>query len=252
MRWDPTQYLKFERPRLQPGLDLLHRLTRLTPRRVVDLGCGTGELTALLARQFSQAQVTGLDRSEQMLRRAREAHPELTFAQADAATWMPQVRPDVLFSNAALHWVADHQTLLPRLLDCVFEGGALAVQLPRNFEAPSHTLIREVATQLGLLERLALPDEPVLSAQRYHELLSPHASALDIWETTYLHELEGEDPVFEWVKGTALLPVQERLDEETFERFAERYRQALRQAYPPGEDGRTLFRFRRLFILARR
>jgi trans-aconitate 2-methyltransferase len=252
MAWDPSQYLRFAGPRFQPGIDLIHRLPELDTRCVVDLGCGTGDLTALLAARFPRARVVGLDNSREMLAKARASHPELAFEEADAAIWSPRFKPEVLFSNAALQWVPDHDELLPRLLSCVAEGGVLAIQMPRNFDQPSHTLIREVARELGVLGRLALRQDPVRSPADYYDLVAPHAAELEIWETVYLHALEGEDPVFEWTRGTALLPVFQALDGEELEGFLGEYRRRLSRAYPRRPDGRTLFPFRRVFVLARR
>ncbi len=250
MAWDPSQYLRFAGPRFQPGVDLIRRIPEVEARYVVDLGCGTGDLTALLAARFPSARVVGLDNSPEMLAKARASHPELSFSEADAETWAPEVTPDVLFSNATLQWVPDHARLLPRLLACVAEDGVFAVQMPRNFDQPSHTLIREVARDLGVLERLSLRQEPVLPPASYYDLLSTHARSLDIWETEYLHALEGEDPVLEWTKGTALLPVFEALSGQEREAFVSEYRRRLANAYPPRSDGRTLFPFRRVFIVA--
>ena len=253
MGWNPSQYLRFAGPRFQPGVDLINRLPELEPRNVVDLGCGTGDLSALLAARFPQARVVGLDNSPEMLTKARASHPELSFEEADAATWTPsKEKPQLLYSNAVLQWVPGHERLFPRLLECVAEGGVLAIQMPRNFDQPSHTLIREVAREMGVLQRLQLREEPVHEPARYYDLLAPRASAVEIWETEYLHALEGEDPVLEWTKGTALLPVFDVLEGEERDNFVREYRKRLGGAYPRRSDGMTLFPFRRLFIVARR
>ena len=252
MAWNPSQYLRFAGPRFQPGVDLIHRIPEVEARHVVDLGCGTGDLTALLAARFPNARVVGLDNSPEMLAKARTNHPGLAFDEADAATWTPEVKPEVLFSNAVLQWVPDHAWLFPRLLSCVAEGGVLAIQMPRNFDQPSHTLIREVARDQGVLERLSLRPEPVMPPESYYDLLSKHARTLDLWETVYLHALEGEDPVLEWTRGTALLPVLEALSGREQDDFLGEYRRRLATAYPRRSDGRTLFPFTRLFIVASR
>ena len=250
MRWNPSQYVKFAGPRLQPGLDLIARLPELEPRRVVDLGCGTGELTALLAHRFPKAEVVGIDSSAEMLEKARARFPEIRFEQGDIADWSGPV--DVLFSNAALQWLDRHEQLLPRLLAQVAPGGVFAAQMPRNFDAPSHQRMRQLAAEAPWAGRIALREEPVFRPERYDELLRPGCAVLEIWETEYLHVLEGDDPVLEWTSGTALLPVKAALEGAEREAFIAGYRDALRQAYPRREDGRTLFPFRRIFLLARR
>ena len=168
------------------------------------------------------------------------------------ATWTPDAPFDLLFSNAALHWLPDHASLLPRLLGHLRPGGVLAVQMPRNFAAPSHTLLREVARVGPWADSLArhLADEPVAAPEWYHDLLAPLAAAVDIWQTEYLHVLDGDDPVLNWVRGTALRPVIDALTPEDRMRFEAEYARRLRWAYPTRPDGRTLFPFRRLFIVA--
>jgi trans-aconitate 2-methyltransferase len=252
MHWNPSQYARFAGARMQPGLDLIARLPELEPRTVVDLGCGSGELTAALAARFLKASVTGVDSSEAMLERACAQFPELRWVSGDIAHWTPNRPADVVFSNAALQWVPDHDALFPRLLQSVAEGGVLAVQMPRNFEAPSHTELRALAAEPRWGGRIHLREAPVATPERYFDLLSPLASSVDLWETEYLHVLEGEDPVLEWVKGTALLPVFAALEGEEREAFVQAYRERLRRAYPRRADGRTLFPFKRLFLLARR
>ena len=253
MKWSPGQYQRFAEPRLRPGLDLLARLPDLpNARRLVDLGCGTGELTELLQARYAEATCVGVDNSEEMLVRARVRHPKLQFVVGDIATFAPAEPCDVVFSNAALHWVPDHAQLFPRLLGAVSRGGVLAVQMPHNFCEPSHVLLREVAHLPEWKTRVHLPEAPVLSPEQLYDVVVPHCREVELWETTYLHLLEGDDPVLEWIRGTAFLPVAEALDEEEQERFSAQYRRRLRDAYPRRKDGRTLFPFRRLFLLARR
>jgi trans-aconitate 2-methyltransferase len=178
--------------------------------------------------------------------------PETTWIEADLATWQPEQPADVLFSNAALHWLGDHGTLFSRLLGRLAPGGVLAAQMPNNFDAPSHTCIGETARDAPWRDRLAaiLRPAPVAAPADYHDWLTPHCRALDIWETTYLHVLEGEDPVLNWVKGTALRPLLAALDEQDRPAFEAACAARLAEAYPPRSDGRTLFSFRRLFIVA--
>ena len=250
--WDPAQYLRWSDHRLRPAVDLLQRVPLTSPARVVDLGCGTGNVTALLRARWPAAEVTGVDASPAMLERARTSDPEVEWVQADVATWAPPATVDVLFSNAALHWLDDHATLFPRLVSAVAAGGVLAVQMPRNFGEPSHTSIHELAVQprwRDRLEKLVRP-EPTKPPADYWELLAPRVTALEVWETIYTQALAGEHPVADFVKGSWLKPFLDALDPGERPAFENAYRARLASAYPPRADGTTLFPFRRLFIVA--
>lgn len=254
MAWNPEQYLKFAAPRLRPALDLMARVPIEAPRRVVDLGCGTGQITRLLAERWPGAAVTGVDASPEMLARARADGPALAWEQADLASWQPAAAPDLVFSNAALHWLPGHAALFPRLFGAVAPGGVLAVQMPRNFAAPSHTAIADTVHAGPWRDRLAplLRAAPVAEPAWYHGCLAPVAAELDLWETEYLQPLTGTDPVKEWTKGTWLAPFLAALPADEAAAFEADYAARVRAAYPVRPDGVTLFPFRRLFIVARR
>ena len=254
MPWDPVQYLRFADHRLRPGVELLARIDVERPRRVYDLGAGAGNLTRLLQERWPEAGVVGVENSAPMLERARAAQPEIEWEEADLSRWQAAEPAGVIYSNAALHWLGGHERLFPALLGMLAPGGALAVQMPRNFAAPSHTLIAEAARDgpwRDALEPL-LRASPVHEPAFYYDLLAPRAAGLDIWETEYLQVLEGEDPVKEWTKGSALVPLLEALPQAQREPFEARYAELVAAAYPRRADGRTLFPFRRLFIVARR
>lgn len=253
MAWDPAQYLKFADHRLRPAIDLLNRIDVAGPADVYDLGAGTGNVTRLLKRRWPNARVTGVDESPQMLAKAAAGAPEIAWLRADLATWRPPRPAEVIYSNAALHWLGDHDRLFPALLSLLARGGVLAVQMPRNFSAPSHTAIADAVRSgpwRARLEPLLRP-VPVADAAFYFDLLAPGAAALDIWETEYLQALEGERPVKEWTQGTWLRPLLDALDEPERSRFEACYAELVAQAYPRRPDGVTLFPFRRLFIVAR-
>ncbi len=257
MAWDPRQYLKFAGPRVRPGLDLLERIPDIPAKQIVDLGCGAGQLTAQLAGRWLDAQVTGVDSSADMLRQASEAFPaadwpRLTWREGDIDSWQADTAPDLIYSNAALHWLKRHDALFPNLLSQLAPGGVLAVQMPRNFDQPSHLLLHETLQKQGLSNRVGLEARPVKPPADYYEFLSPGAVSLDIWETQYLQVLSGEHPVLDWVKGAALRPVYDALSGADLEAFLADYGAALAEAYPKQSDGMTLFPFRRLFIIARR
>src|SRR5262249_17749696 len=250
--WDPSKYLEFAGPRLQPALDLLSRVPLAAPASVYDLGCGAGNVTRFLAERWPTAFVTGVDGSPAMLAKARAAAPSVPWEEADLQTWRPSRPANLLFSNAALHWLDGHAHLFPRLVADLSPGGVLAVQMPRNHGAPSHTEMVAAAEAGPWRERLrpTLRARPVAEPSLYYDVLAPHATRLDIWETEYLHVLEGTNPVVEGARGSALNPPLDARGGPERAGFVADYAPRVARAYPPRPDGRTLFPFRRLFILA--
>jgi trans-aconitate 2-methyltransferase len=252
-RWDPARYLTFADERGRPFVDLLARVPAGEGvRAVADLGCGPGNLTALLAERWPDATVTGLDSSPEMVERARRDGPGgVDFAVGDLRTWRPGSLVDVLVSNATLQWVPGHLDLLPDLVGHVAPGGWFAFQVPGNFDQPSHTVLHALASDrrfASYVEGVARPDAH--DAATYLEALLALGCEVDAWETTYLHLLTGEDPVFTWISGTGARPVLEALPEDRRADFEREYRGLLREAYPPGEHG-TVLPFRRVFAVAR-
>jgi trans-aconitate 2-methyltransferase len=249
--WDPSQYLKFADHRLRPAMDLLARVPESDPRAIWDLGCGAGNVTALIRRRWPEARIAGVDNSPDMLKQA-SAISGIDWIEGDVGTWSAPQPADLVFSNAVLHWIDGHARLFPHLLRQVARGGVLAVQMPRNFQAPSHVLLYETAAQGPWAPTLVplLRPSPVASPETYYDWLMPHATHLDIWETEYLHVLQGENAVLEWTKGTAVRPLLDRIDPALRDDFLAAYAAKLRQAYPRRADGMTLFAFRRLFIVA--
>lgn len=256
MKWDPGQYLShgFADLRLRPALDLLARVGAPAPARVVDLGCGTGNTTKLLAARWPAADVVGIDSSAEMLAQAEGERSGARFQQADIAGWRAEAPVDVVYSNAALQWVNGHEALFPHLARQLAPEGWLAVQMPRNHGAASHQAIIEAVEEGPWAERLrpVLRPAPVALPERYYAMLRPHCASIDIWETIYQQQLEGENPVVEWTKGSALRPLLAALEGDECRAFELAYAARIKTAYPPSADGRTLFPFRRLFIVARR
>lgn len=254
MGWDPTQYLKFAGERLRPAIDLLMRIPADTPASVVDLGCGTDNLTPMLQQRWPRAKITGVDGSREMLAKARADHPGTAFVQADVGTWRPPQPVDVLYSNATPHWLDGHEALIPELLDALTPGGWLAIQMPRNFGARSHVCVAETIEQGPWRVRLEphLRRRPVAEPQRYWQLLYGKAAALQIWEAEYLQVLQGDNPVAEYVKGSWLKQFLDRLEEPGRSAFEADYRARVLRDYPPEASGHTLFPFRRVFIVAQR
>ncbi len=252
MTWDPTQYLRFADQRRRPAIDLLARIGAENPSRVYDLGCGAGNVTKLLAQRWPQAQVVGIDSSASMLDKARAEAPAIEWRQADLAIWTADRPVDVLYSNAAIQWIDNHRVVFPALIAALAPGGTLAVQMPRNHGAPSHTEMAAAARGgpwKAKLEPL-LREQPVQPPAFYYDVLAGAGLKPDIWEVEYLQQLEGANAVMEWTKGTALKPLLDALDEPWRGQFLADYTARVNAAYPRRADGVTLFPFRRLFIVA--
>jgi len=246
LSWDPTQYLKFAGTRTRAASDLLARVPLESPASVVDLGCGPGNSTELLARRWPGAHVTGVDSSVEMLASARKALPEAVWVQADVATWKPEAPVDLIFANAVLHWLSDHEALLPRVMGLLAPGGVLAVQMPMNGDSPAHRRLRELAGSP------ADPGgwRPPLTADTYYRILAPHAASVDVWETEYQQVMSSLDDIVEWARGAALLPHLRSLGPGEADALLARVREGLAGLYTPQPDGKVLFPFKRLFIVA--
>jgi len=249
--WNPDIYMKFGDLRTRPALELASRCGPVEDL-IYDLGCGPGNSTQILAALNPGARLIGIDSSPEMLARAAEEGPtEATWQEADLTNWTAPEPADLIFSNATYHWLDGHEALFPRLLEGLKPGGKLAIQMPQNFAAPSHVLMRQIASKAPFRDKLApvLRPSPVGTPQDYYDMLAPLASSIDIWETEYAQILEGEDPVFHWVSGTALRPLMAALNEAQQATFAAQYQAALREAYPLRADGKTLFPFKRIFMV---
>jgi trans-aconitate 2-methyltransferase len=251
--WDPSTYLHFADERARPFHELLARIDASAPRHVVDLGCGAGNLTALLAERWPKARLTALDSSPDMVVAAREHGVDAEVG--DVRSWHPEPDTDVVISNAVLQWIPGHQELLVRWAGGLPLGAWLAFQVPGNFGAPSHALTRELAAAPRWRDALAgvvlRERDVVLDPDGYANLLADAGCVVDAWETTYLQRLSGDDPVLRWIRGTALRPIRAALDDPEWERFQAELAPRLRAAYPRRADGTTWFPFRRVFVLAR-
>jgi len=267
--WSARQYVQFEDERTRPVRDLLAALPPIDARSVIDIGCGPGNSTELLAARFAGATVGGLDSSADMIAAARRRLPGLRFDLADVERWAYEPGAgslgagsatgdappfDVILANAVLHWMPDHARLFPALAAKLAPGGALAVQMPDNLGEPAHCLMREIAADGPWAAKLAAAatSRPALSTpDRYDEVLSAAGCRVDIWRTTYYHALPGgAGAVVEWFKGSGLRPFIAPLDDEEREEFLTRYRSAVARAYPAKADGGVLLPFPRLFIIA--
>ncbi len=252
--WNPAQYLRFAGERLRPALDLLAQVPLDGPAHVVDLGCGAGNVTAILRQRFPGAEIVGVDGSAAMLEKARTTLPDCRFEQGDFFQWQPTQPLDLIFTNAALQWVDRHPTLFPRLLSFLAPGGVLAVQMPDMFDTPLRQIPYDLAATDAWAEHLrGVTSAPgILSANEYWDMLRPQVATLDLWRTTYMHALQGDNAVMEWASGSSLRAFLDRLPEERRDAFRQAYSDAARPHYPRRADGTTLLPFQRLFIVARR
>jgi trans-aconitate 2-methyltransferase len=250
MPWDPDRYLRFADYRTRPGIELLARIPDFEARHVVDLGCGTGHLTAMLQERWPVAEVVGIDSSVEMIDRARLDHPHMTWVVGDVATWEPTEPVDLIFSNATLHWLESHESLFKRLRSLLAPDGILAVQIPDNWSTPTHRIPADLldaddwpesARSALMRDRLSLPAD-------YARWLQP--ATVDLWRTTYYQQLTGDDPVWNWVTGSVLRPVLAALDAPDRDRFEEMARTRYHEAYPADKNGATTLPFSRLFMVA--
>ncbi|ALV44959.1 trans-aconitate methyltransferase [Arthrobacter alpinus] len=264
--WEPAKYVEFADFRNRPFFDLTSRITASAPRTVVDLGCGPGNLTATLAQRWPSAQVLGLDSSAAMVNEAQkltsqnDAGPTsrvsphtasgLSFGQKDITAWRPDDSTDVVVSNAALQWVPTHRELMVDWLAAMRPGAWLGVQVPGNFGAPSHVLMRELADSprwRKQLDGVLRHNDAVGEPAEYQELFLRAGARVEVWESTYNQLLRGENPVLEWVRGTGLRPVSAALEPADSKVFEQEYAALVAKAYPAGDYG-TIFPFRRIFM----
>jgi trans-aconitate 2-methyltransferase len=253
MTWDPEQYQRFGGERALPFHHLVAAVFDIDPLFVVDLGCGPGALTSTLLDRWPGASVIGVDSSPEMISRARQlAEPgRLLFELGDAGQWAAPQPVDLMLSNACFHWLDDHVSLFDHLLPQLADRGVLAFQVPANHQAPSHTILREICSLPAWRDQLGgLPKTGTKDPSWYLDELGSRGLDTRVWQTTYHHQLGGEDPVLEWVRGTTLRPVLERLSEDEQGAFESEYAPRLRAAYP-AEKGLTLFPFTRTFVVAR-
>ena len=253
--WNAAQYLKFQQQRTQPAIDLAARIPLEAPKKIVDIGCGPGNSTAVLQRRFPQAEILGVDSSPDMIAAAKQAHPDLQFRQCCVPEELSALGNDydVVFSNACIQWIPAHRTLLPQMMALLRTGGVLAVQIPVNHKEPIHQIIQQLAT--GETWKFHFPNPRIfyqLTMPEYYDLLGEVSAHFEIWETIYMHAMPSHHAIMEWYRGTGLRPYLAALSPELQAKFEQDVLDGVVQAYPVQKDGTVIFPFPRLFFLAQR
>ncbi|WP_026042351.1 trans-aconitate 2-methyltransferase [Pantoea sp. A4] len=251
--WDPVLYRQFEAERTRPALELLGRIPVTHPTRVTDLGCGPGNSTELLRQHWPDAQIIGLDNSPAMLVQARERLPDCFFVESDIQRWHPQSPQQIIYANASLQWVENHNQLIPHLVRQLAPEGVLAIQMPDNVNEPSHRLMREIAVRepfSQLIPAAIVERKQAFSTEHYYDLLTQNGCQVDIWRTTYFHVMPTVSAIVDWLRSTGLRPFLAQLNQEQQRLFLDAYLSELKNAYPQRADGRVLLAFPRFFIVA--
>ena len=255
MTWSAQRYLKFDNERTRAAVDLANHIDLDSPKYIVDLGCGPGNSTQVLRSQWPDADIIGLDSSPEMIAAAQDKYPDQHWQHQDAAAWAPSAPADLVYSNAALHWISNHAELLPRLIAHVAPGGALAFQIPSSTFPKVRELIHEISRQPKWDERMIGPRSALTMHPPgfYYDILVSHATRLDIWETEYQHVLDSKKAIVEWISSTGLRPFLAELNDET-ERveFLTELQHQVDRNYETQVDGKVLFAFRRTFVVAYR
>lgn len=252
-QWNAEQYLKFEKQRTRPAIDLSARIPIAHPKKIVDIGCGPGNSTAVLQQRFPEAEILGVDASDEMVRAAREAHPDLHFEKCDAQIDLPTIGTDydVVFSNACLQWIPDHPAMVRHMLDVLHPGGILAVQIPITGDEPIHKILMKLVQSPQWKQSFLRPRAMYcLTPSSYYDLLSETTQDFHIWQTTYFHHMPNHEAIVEWYRGTGLRPYLNALHPDRRERFVEDVRKEVRRAYHAQKDGTVIFRYPRLFFVA--
>ncbi len=251
--WNATTYLQFKNERTRPAVNLACRIPLDDPKTVLDIGCGPGNSTAVLRERFPNAKIIGIDNAPDMIEKAKESYPEMSFLCIDADEYIATVgeKFDVVFSNACMQWLPDHKALLPKWMGLVKKGGVLAVQMPNNYGEPIHQIIEAITTSEKWQPHFRIMREKnILSVAEYYDSLAENAVHVDLWETAYYHTLSTQQDLLEWYRGTGLRPYLDQLSDDAKTDFEDDFLAAVKEAYSLQTDGSILFRFPRLFFVA--
>ena len=247
--WNTDLYLKFEKQRTQPAMDLAQRVSGYHASKIADLGCGPGNSTAILKAVFPNAYLIGIDSSENMINKARSAHPDIKFALGAVQNLADTY--DLIFSNACLQWIPNHKKLLPYLMSRLNDRGVLAVQVPNNEQSPLYKAVRQTAVEFPHdFSGTYYEQNPLLAPNEYYEILSKCSSSFEIWETIYYHSMPSHEELINWIKSTRLRPYSACLDENEQQAFKANLLSRIKPQYPITSDGQVIFKFKRLFFIA--
>lgn len=252
--WNSEQYLKFKAQRTQPAVDLVKRIGINSPQKILDIGCGPGNSTKVLKGAFPNAEILGIDSSENMIAKAKQTYPDIAFEVADITDESQNLQSfDIIFSNACLQWIPNHREFIPRIFNKLNKGGVLAVQIPMNSEEMLFRIMNETVNE-DKWNFSAMKSEPntALSCEEYFDILSRLTGKFDIWETVYYHSMPSVDAMVEWVKGTRLRPYLDALSNADGEKLSDEITQKASLSYTKQENGEIIFKFRRFFFTATR
>lgn len=247
--WNAERYLKFKKQRTQPAIDLAMSVRNISPKSIVDVGCGPGNSTEVLTSVFQNAKVLGIDNSPEMIEKARKSCPDISFELKSANELEGSY--DLIFSNACLQWISDHKMLIPFLMSHLNENGALAVQVPMNSEEPFYRIADEaVKGRKWNFDSLAAEKNGILSPEEYFDILSACSRDFDIWEKVYYHPMPSCRAILEWVKGTRLRPYLNALNDKEAAEFEGYIEKQAEKVYSKMQNGEYIFKFKRLFFVA--
>ena len=251
--WNSAQYIKFQRERTQPAIDLVQRIDFDMPKQIIDIGCGPGNSSAVVKSSFPEAEILGVDYSSDMLERAQKDYPDITFRQLDISKedWGLERKFDVVFSSACFQWVPNHKRIMTKCMDILNPGGKMAVHIPINFEEPIHKIIQEVSGRDRWTKRFYNPRVFYsLKIEEYYDILAEISADFEIWTTTYYHRMKSHNDIIEWYKGTGLNPYLSVLNDHEKNEFTEEILCEIKKKYECRKNGEVILRFPRLFFIA--
>ncbi|MDD5457043.1 MAG: methyltransferase domain-containing protein [Candidatus Margulisbacteria bacterium] len=252
--WDPEHYLKFKNERTQPSIDLVSRIDiAYEPGHIADIGCGPGNSSQVLSLRWPGAELVGVDNSPAMIAKAKKEYPANTWVLSEAMNFAPDIKFDIIFSNATIQWIPRHKKLFAKLITMLSEKGVIAIQIPKFQDMLLGRIIRQVSQKKEWKKETA-GCEDLFTCHDYHfyyNLLSADMQRIDMWETDYLHVMPGHSAIVDWIKSTGLKPYLDRIPDEKRKNIFEReILKEIKKYYPVQKDGRVLFPFKRLFFIA--
>lgn len=253
--WSSQEYLRFKNERTQPAIDLVNKIPMTNPKSIIDIGCGPANSTNVLHERFYNAKILGIDNSEDMINTAREEYPQIEFMLCDAGKELNVIneRFDIVFSNACIQWILDHKNLLKSMMNLLNEDGFMAVQIPMNYDEPIHKIIGTLAESEKWKDKF---DNPRifynLTPSEYYDLLSEISYDFNIWNTTYFHRMTSHQSIMDWYKGTGLRPYLNALNYVDRANFEYDVLDEIIKEYPAQKNGEIIFKFPRLFFIAKK